>query len=520
MEAVERPLRRVHLGVVLPRLGDHHQHGVVERPPAEVEQLERLVEARRVRSTWRADRERPRQPGEQRAGEHRLPRPHRVLVALHRVDLAVVGDEAVRVGERPRRERVRREAAVHEGEGALEALVGEVGIERRQLRGRQHPLVHERPRRQRWEVGGDLVLELVLDALAHDEGLAVEVDAGRSGRVRDDELAERRHHRPRRDAEAVGAHRDVAPGHHGEAFVLDDALDRRLRLLAIERVDRQEGESDGVVPDRRQVVTELAAQEAIGDLHEHAGAVAGVGFGSGCSAVVEVAQRPKCRVDDAATGDALEVGDEGHAARVVLEARVVEAVTLWSTGDVLHSVVVLVHESRRSAWVVPGTTLARTVNRQSRGSAAAHAVSFRHLGVRGLRRSGRRRLDCAVAPLGPAGRQGDLGNSTGPVGGERRGAASIRCPPRAVAAARLDAAARPTVELARVDARLGGGCDDVADSHCCAASTPAAGVFTAQTPLLSSSKTSAGARRRRSRRRLRAIGRHASSVARRSGSPH
>ena len=39
VEPVERPPGRVHLGVVLPRLGDHHQHGVRQTPAAEVEQL-------------------------------------------------------------------------------------------------------------------------------------------------------------------------------------------------------------------------------------------------------------------------------------------------------------------------------------------------------------------------------------------------------------------------------------------------------------------------------------------------
>ena len=43
--------------------------------------------------------------------EQRLAGPHPVLVALHGVDLAVVGDVPVRVGERPRRERVGGEAA-------------------------------------------------------------------------------------------------------------------------------------------------------------------------------------------------------------------------------------------------------------------------------------------------------------------------------------------------------------------------------------------------------------------------
>ena len=48
VELVERPARRVHLAVVLPRLRDHHEHGVRQAAPAEVQQLEHLVEGRGV----------------------------------------------------------------------------------------------------------------------------------------------------------------------------------------------------------------------------------------------------------------------------------------------------------------------------------------------------------------------------------------------------------------------------------------------------------------------------------------
>ena len=54
--AVEGAARPVHGGVVLPGLGDHHQHGVRQRAPAEMQQLEHLVEAGRVARLRRADR--------------------------------------------------------------------------------------------------------------------------------------------------------------------------------------------------------------------------------------------------------------------------------------------------------------------------------------------------------------------------------------------------------------------------------------------------------------------------------
>ena len=61
VEPVEVPDRRVHVGVPFPRLGDHHQHGVRQRVPAQVQQLEHLVESGGVGAPGGADREDPLQ---------------------------------------------------------------------------------------------------------------------------------------------------------------------------------------------------------------------------------------------------------------------------------------------------------------------------------------------------------------------------------------------------------------------------------------------------------------------------
>ena len=115
VEAVERPLRRrpsrrgsptPRGSSSAPRGGSGGRRGAAARAPRRSGPCRDApgVQIGNARS----------RPGSSGAVEHRLAGAHPVLVALHRVDLAVVGDEAVRVGERPRRERVRREAAVHE----------------------------------------------------------------------------------------------------------------------------------------------------------------------------------------------------------------------------------------------------------------------------------------------------------------------------------------------------------------------------------------------------------------------
>ena len=174
VELVERPAGGVHRLVVLPGLRDHHQHRVRQRAAAEVQQLEHLVEGRRVGGAGGADREDPVEvAGEEVGADLALAGPHPVAVALDGVDLAVVRDQPVGVGQRPAREGVGREARVHQGQLGGEPLVGQVGEERLELPGGEHALVDDRAGRQRREVD----LGLVLGALAQAEGDPVELDA-------------------------------------------------------------------------------------------------------------------------------------------------------------------------------------------------------------------------------------------------------------------------------------------------------------------------------------------------------
>ena len=176
MEAVEVTTLRIHRLVVLPGLRDHHQYRVMKGPSGEMQEFEDLVEARGVTSSRGADREGALEIRQVVRGGHGLAGAHPVLIALDGVDLAVVGHVPVRVSERPRGERVGRESRVHQQQRALDPLVGEVGVERAQLRRSEHSLVDEGSRRQRREVGRDFSDELVLHPLASDERQTVDLD--------------------------------------------------------------------------------------------------------------------------------------------------------------------------------------------------------------------------------------------------------------------------------------------------------------------------------------------------------
>jgi hypothetical protein len=323
VELVEGAAGRVHGGVVLPRLRDHHQHGVRQAAPAEVEQLQHLVEGGGVGVLGGADREDPVQvAGDRVGGELRLPGRHPVAVALDGVDLAVVGDEAVRVGQRPAGEGVGGEAGVDQADRGGVAAVGQVGEERLQLPGGEHALVDQGARGQRGEVD----TALAFGALAQHEGDPVQLQAGAPARaVADEQLAEARHDRAGGVAEQVRAGRHVAPAEDGEALLGGDRGDGGDRGGVGRVVVGQEGDADGVTACRGKLEAGPGAQEGVGDLGEDAGAVAGVGLRAGGAAVLQVAQDGQCLLDDAVLGLAGERRDETHAAGVVFVARVVEA---------------------------------------------------------------------------------------------------------------------------------------------------------------------------------------------------
>ena len=360
VEPVEGPAGRVHLVVVLPRLRDHHQHRVRQRAAGQVQQLEHLVEGGRVAEVAGGHREDPvqaelgRRPGgavEQLGLELRLAGPHPVPVALDGVDLAVVRDQPERVGQRPARERVGREPAVHQRDRRLVALVAQVGEEQRQLVGGQHALVGDRAGRQRGDVqraagvdGGPLgplaqhegAPLQPGDAVADDvpaEGARVGAGAHRLG---DEQLGEVRHDRAGGGADvgAVGVDRHVAPAEDGQALLVGELGDVVVAGGPLVLVRGQERDPDGSTPP------------AAAGRSRRWPAAARPGPGSGCprrrrswarsrrrrggrGCAARSGPRRRSSRRPAAAG----VGHEGDAARVLVVRRVVEARGSGSGGE-------------------------------------------------------------------------------------------------------------------------------------------------------------------------------------------
>ena len=105
-----------------PRLGDEHEHGVLDVAAAGGEQLEHVVEAGGVAAALVDDGQQLLEVGAEQVGlQLRLARADPVEVAAQGVDLAVVRQVAERLSQFPRGERVGAVALVDDGQGALEA---------------------------------------------------------------------------------------------------------------------------------------------------------------------------------------------------------------------------------------------------------------------------------------------------------------------------------------------------------------------------------------------------------------
>ena len=329
MEFVEIVLVLGHAGMVFPGLWNHHQHGMGQAPPAEMEQLEHFVEAGGVRRAGRAHGIRalelvvPVGIGEQRARQRALSCPHPVAVSHHRVDLAVVGEHAIRVCERPRGERVGAEARVQQRERRFHAGIDQVGIELRELAAGQHSLVYEDAARQRGKVRGGI--DLVLGALASDIDTPFKIQPVQvcGGRCSHEQHPEHRHRIGGELAERRRVGGNLSPAEHLQSFFDHDRFDGRRGSVGIGA--RQEGCADRVAAGWREFEVADVAQESVGNLNGDPDAVADVRLSSGGAAMVEVDQALQGLIDDGPARHTRHVGNEAHTARVVLECRVVEA---------------------------------------------------------------------------------------------------------------------------------------------------------------------------------------------------
>ena len=254
---VERAPVLVHQRIAGPRFGDHQHHRVRERIPAHQQQLERVVERRRVGLAVVDERPDLVQVGAKHVARDRLlPGADPVHVAAQRVDLAVVAHEAERMRQVPGGKRVGREALVHHGERRHHGRVLQVAVILADLVREQHALVDNRARRHRRHVEFFPVMELqgldgVARTLADDVELTLErvlIDAVRA--AADEHLADDRFDLLGALRQAGIVRRHVAPAEQRLTLGCDGTLDFLLAGHARGRFLRQEHHSHAVLSDR------------------------------------------------------------------------------------------------------------------------------------------------------------------------------------------------------------------------------------------------------------------------------
>ena len=142
---VEGAALGIHQRIAGPGLRDQHHGGMGEGVAALHQEFERVVEAGGVGLALIGDRpELGDVLAEQRRGDACLSRRHPVQIAAQRVDLAVMRDHAIRMGELPGGEGVGRKALMYKRERRGKFRMMQVGIIGAELIGEEHPLVDQR----------------------------------------------------------------------------------------------------------------------------------------------------------------------------------------------------------------------------------------------------------------------------------------------------------------------------------------------------------------------------------------
>ncbi len=133
------------------------------------------------------------------------------------------------------------------------------------------------------------------------------------------DLAEGGHHGPGGGAGQACLYGHIPPSRDPEALLPGYGVETGARLVRFGAAGGQKGDPGGVMPRFRQGGTKAGTQETVGYLHEQAGTVACGRVGPLGAPVLQLAQAGQAHLDHGMAGAAVEVGDEGDPARVMLE---------------------------------------------------------------------------------------------------------------------------------------------------------------------------------------------------------
>ena len=213
---------------------------------------------------------------------------HPVDVTAQGVDLPIVRDHPVRVGQRPGRKRVGAVTRVHHCDSRDKVLVGQILVKSVDLLGHQLTFIGQGLGGQADHVKITLLrqgrlLDIVIHPFADHIQLAFKRVGGGVLAAADKDLLEVRLRGTGDLTDFIAVMGDLAPAQQALAFFVNKALEHLLDFIAVTVVRRQKDDTDTIIPQFRQIDVPrgaLFAQKFIGDLNKDPGPVPGARIAS------------------------------------------------------------------------------------------------------------------------------------------------------------------------------------------------------------------------------------------------
>ena len=335
---VEPAKFRVHVVVLFPSLGNQHHHRVQHAPTRGHEQLERLVERLRVGT------HRPQHRMQLRNGsaphvrlQCRTTRPHPMLVAEERIDLAVMCDVAERLGNPPVGQRVGRVALMEQRQRRDGLGVCQIGIEAAQLRSHHQALVDDSRVGHRNDVrlAGRIVRIRFAQRTILRVGTATrQIHAAPILVVRDSRWPCKQHllnarqltERPATEHGRIGRYDtpsdDIQPGSLRSRFENESAT--LGRVLVHRQEDHGQAEID-IAEIRPSQTRQVVSQDRIGNADRDSSAIPRIRIGVDGATMGQADDASNGLLDEFVCRDPVKTSDESCTATITETLRIVES---------------------------------------------------------------------------------------------------------------------------------------------------------------------------------------------------